>query len=108
MSSCTLCLIRNSDTPMFLAIDMINLLGSLPIMALISPMNLFLFYQNNQSLVSKQLYLHNHHWTHLNLFKFTALIDILNTLKSLCWSFQFECQEVHHAIYKFLEELIAS
>ena len=40
MSSCTTCLIRNSNTPVFLAMDLNDLLGSLSIMIKISPRNL--------------------------------------------------------------------
>ena len=40
MSSSTTCLIRNSNIPLFLAMDVIDLLGLLPIMACISATNL--------------------------------------------------------------------
>ena len=40
MSSCTTCLIRNSDITMSLAMNLINLVGSLSIIAWISPTNL--------------------------------------------------------------------
>ena len=49
MSSCTICLIGNSDTPMSLAMDPIDLLGLLSIMVSISPINLWILFLSEGS-----------------------------------------------------------
>ena len=82
MSSCTTCLIRNSNTPMSLAMDLIDLQGSMLIMASISPTNsgVLFSYQNNQSVASQLLYLQNHKWNHPTLFESSSLIDFQTRL----------------------------
>ena len=70
VSSCTICLIRNSDTPISLAMVLINLLGSLPTIAWISQKNSgVIFFQNNQREISKLLYFYYQHWTHQTVFE---------------------------------------
>ena len=49
MSSCTTCLIRNSDTFMYLTLDLIPSLGSLRIMAWISSTNSRVLFLSKQS-----------------------------------------------------------
>ena len=105
MFSCTICLIRNSDTPMTLTIDMIDSLELLSVMACILPTNsAVLYYENNQNDASELLYLHNHHWTSPTLFEISALfLDWYSkTLKSSYWSFWHECQSVQYStVYHF-------
>ena len=87
MSSCTTCLIRNSDIPMSLVIDLIGLLGSLSVIAWISPTNQRVLIRMISD-ASKLPYLCNHHWTHPILFESSAVSSDWhpNTVKSLYWS----------------------
>lgn len=78
---------RNSDTPMFLAMGLIDI-GVYVVnqeFNLINKFRSFLFiYQTDQCLASELLYVRDHHYIHLTLSKFSALSSKeLNTLKSL-------------------------
>ena len=67
MSSCITCLIRDSDSPMSLFMDLIDSLGSISIIAWISPKNSgFFSHQNDQSEFFELPYLGNHYWIHPN------------------------------------------
>ena len=111
MTSCTNCFTKDSDTLIFLAIDLIDLLGSLSIIAWISPkIRQFYSYQNDQSEVSELLYLRNHYWTHSTPFEYFVLSSDWhpNTLKSLYSNFRHGCQFEEPAACKYLVKGIAS
>ena len=99
-SSCTTCLIRSSDTPMDLAMNLTDFPRLLSIMVGISPTNseiLFLLKWSKWDLWAD-------HWTHSTLFRFSVLSKdwFPNTMKSSYWSFQREHQTVLEAIFTFL------
>ena len=108
--ACTSCLIRNSNTPISLAMDLIDLLGSLSIIARISPTNsrvLFLLERlkwNFRSAVpSTDL------WTHSTLFQLFALSSDWH---ANCYIFVLELPAwmpiVKHVVSEFLLEWISS
>ena len=105
-SSSAACVIINPDIPLSVDMDMIDLLRwprSRPqIWELFSS-------QNDQREDSELPHLRSYCQTPPTFFESTALSWNWhpNTQKSLYRSFRYECQLVHHAIYKFLEDRIA-
>ena len=90
MSSCTTCLIRNADTPLSLAMDLIYFLISLLIMvptSEISELSNFL----------------THNWTPQTLFESSALSSNWqpSTVKSLYWSLHCKCHVVQMLFLNF-------
>ena len=69
---CTTCLIRNSNTPMSLAINMMDLLRWFLIITWIFPIISKVLFWSKQS-AFKLPYLCNHHWTHPTPLEFAVL-----------------------------------
>ena len=97
------CLIRNSNTLISLALDLLRLLSTI---AWFSPTNSWSFFLLEQSEVLGLPYLHNHHWTLLTVFDSSDWCP--HSLKSWYWCIWCECHLVEHTVSNFLEKWIAS
>ena len=108
MSSCTTCLMRNSDILISLAMALINLLRSLSIMAWISPRNPGVLFLSEWSECDFQAAVSCNHYP--PLFESSALFSdwLPNAVKSLYWSIWCECQPEQHGGSKFLKQWIVS
>ena len=112
MSSCTICLIKDSDTPMSHAIELLWLVRIVINSILLSQQQIQVFfsYHNDQSETVELPYQRNHHKTHHTLFESTALFSdwYPNISKFSYWSFSADWPAFQRAVSKFLEEYIAS
>ena len=111
ISSWTTCLIRNLDTSMSLAMNLINSWDRCQLwLGSNQQIREFFSYQNNQSEVSELPYLLNYKCLVPILFVSSALSSDWhrNTLKSSYCSFRCEYNAVQHAISTFLEDWIVS
>ena len=103
MPSCTICLIRKSETPMSLIMDLVDLLGSLSIIAWISPRNLKVFSwlelseyftrqnRGNKIRFKKGNYIYRVITT--GPFRVLCIDWYLDTMRSWNWSFRHDCQK---------------
>ena len=93
---------------MSLAVDLIELLGSLSIIAWISAkIQEFFSHQNNQNEASELMYLRNDYSTHPTLFESSTLIYTQTLKKSFYLEYRHICLAIYNAVSIFLEEEIA-